>query len=430
MKKITELTKRDIFEALINGITISEKVEKIDYYERQYWEESTNISKMTCYGRFDEISFLKRIYSLETMPSNDARYKNAEEDIIQHTINNDDWDIDWVFFDERFGLKEGTDEQFLLFICEIFHPTVRNEKENWKSFLKHINELLIYDGYEICENDYISGRPVYSWNRLNASEKQIKKVVENFDKYFLSFVTWYNEELPFTNLLKEGYRYYDNFSCGHWIVDIDFEKLYKLKYGIEWENVFSKKDLMIDEFSKFLELLYEECTEDRYKFTVEINNRLQKFKIPYKLQNGKLTSIVYKSSFYIDKIINYELLEKKIQQSEELISSNETKNKKTALDLIVDSLQYLISISSSNSMKEKYKDISIQVGENKESKVYTVIRNELEEIMKISNEYFDIRHNDYLNSAKENREAIKDKIFIEYLYNRVYALTFIIRLKK
>ena len=49
--------------------------------------------------------------------------------------------------------------------------------------------------------------------------------------------------------------------------------------------------------------------------------------------------------------------------------------------------------------------------------------------MKISNEHFDIRHNDYLNKAKEKRESLNDSQFIEYLYNRSYDLLYLLRLK-
>lgn len=49
--------------------------------------------------------------------------------------------------------------------------------------------------------------------------------------------------------------------------------------------------------------------------------------------------------------------------------------------------------------------------------------------MKISNEYFDIRHNEYLNKAKQVREPIQDLVFIEYLYNRAYALLYLLRIK-
>lgn len=65
----------------------------------------------------------------------------------------------------------------------------------------------------------------------------------------------------------------------------------------------------------------------------------------------------------------------------------------------------------------------------KNFKKYIVLKSEIEEIMKISNVFFDIRHNEYLNSANEVREPITDPIFIEYLYNRVYAILYILKLK-
>ena len=50
----------------------------------------------------------------------------------------------------------------------------------------------------------------------------------------------------------------------------------------------------------------------------------------------------------------------------------------------------------------------------------------------ISNFYeiFYIRHNDYLNGAKHQREALNDSQFVEYLYNRAYALLYLLRLKQ
>lgn len=45
------------------------------------------------------------------------------------------------------------------------------------------------------------------------------------------------------------------------------------------------------------------------------------------------------------------------------------------------------------------------------------------------NEYFDVRHNDYLNAAKEKREPLNDSQFIEYLYNRAYSILYLLRLK-
>ena len=136
MKRITEITKRDIFSIFTAGIDVmgfldTERV-KYDYF-----------------GRLDELEFLKRIYDLQKLPSYDSRLKNAEEDIRRHTIANDDWETDWIFRDERFELLNGTDEVLLRFLCEVFHPAVRIENGYWKEVLQCTNTLLKEDGYEL-----------------------------------------------------------------------------------------------------------------------------------------------------------------------------------------------------------------------------------------------------------------------------------------
>lgn len=68
------------------------------------------------------------------------------------------------------------------------------------------------------------------------------------------------------------------------------------------------------------------------------------------------------------------------------------------------------------------------VNEDVNSKVYAVVKTEIE-IMKISNEYFDIRHDEYINKVKRAREHIQDLAFIEYLYNCIYALLYLLRIK-
>lgn len=39
------------------------------------------------HGKLEIISFLKRIWPLDQMPSTDRRFRNATEDIWQHTVN-------------------------------------------------------------------------------------------------------------------------------------------------------------------------------------------------------------------------------------------------------------------------------------------------------------------------------------------------------
>lgn len=103
MNRITEITKRDILDLFRNGLEIEE-----------FFETKTVIYYY--FGRFEEIDFLKRLYDLGKMPSNDSRFINAEQDIWQHTVNNDDYPYCWVFEDERFSLQNGEDEIYLRYI--------------------------------------------------------------------------------------------------------------------------------------------------------------------------------------------------------------------------------------------------------------------------------------------------------------------------
>ncbi|HEY9693542.1 MAG TPA: hypothetical protein V6D15_15135 [Oculatellaceae cyanobacterium] len=139
------------------------------------------------YGRLEEIKFIARLYDLENMPSTDRRFDNAAEDIWQHRFNNDDWEDNWIFDDERFGLSNGNDNTLLRFLCETIHPIVRPNLEEVSALLQKYNQLLAPDGYELFDEGEISGRPIFAarqipplksqklWQNAQLSEFEYKK---------------------------------------------------------------------------------------------------------------------------------------------------------------------------------------------------------------------------------------------------------------
>lgn len=173
MNRLTEITKRDVYELFRDGY-IEEDIFVTEKVEYPY------------YGRLEELEFLERLYDLENMSSNDSRYSNAKGDIIQHTINNDDFPYCWVFQDDRFELNNGPDEIFLRFICEIFHPLVRDEKKKWGQFLNKVNELIRADGYELYIKQYVSGHAVYGYRLCGADVAELMEknvVIDLIDEF-------------------------------------------------------------------------------------------------------------------------------------------------------------------------------------------------------------------------------------------------------
>lgn len=118
-------------------------------------------------GALDDLEFLSRLYDLKKLSSHDSRFKDAAGDIWQHTVNNDDWEADWVFGDERFALLNGPADTFLRFLCEVVHPVVRPDRDAVVRIVSHFNEQLRSAGWELVEEDRIGGRPRFTFRSLS-----------------------------------------------------------------------------------------------------------------------------------------------------------------------------------------------------------------------------------------------------------------------
>ncbi len=294
------------------------------------------------------------------------------------------------------------------------------------------SNLLFREGTETRDAETVVGllEKYLADNDIEYTEKETEN--EIYKKFWKSFLLWFEKELVDLDLIQDKFVSWSNWDGGTNYLTIDYDNEYILYTGENYPDSLKRDEGDIVEIKKFIEMAYthwiKDDAESHYKFTILVNNRLQMFKLPYKLQNGKVVDQGYKSSYFVGKIKDYKMFERKIQYAEKMILSKNLMDKKTALDAIIDSLQYLISMQPGK-RGEQYGKLASSVNSDNYSKIYSVIKTELGEIMKISNEYFDIRHNDYLNKAKEKRESLNDSQFIEYLYNRSYALLYLLRLK-
>lgn len=151
MKRISQITRRNIFDFI--------------QVEGFWWS-----------GRLDETAFLSRIFDLENLPSSDSRYSNAIGDIWQHRINNpDDWEDNWIFYDDRFNLLNCDDAKLLDFLCEMIHPLVRADPSEVTKILQIFNENLKGDNFEIIEKTRISNKPIFVGRIKIAGKESIEK---------------------------------------------------------------------------------------------------------------------------------------------------------------------------------------------------------------------------------------------------------------
>ncbi|MBG9813634.1 hypothetical protein ABD68_19250 [Bacillus endophyticus] len=115
-------------------------------------------------GKMDIVTFCKRIWDLDNMPSTDSRFENASGDIWQHMINNDDFEINYLF-EEYLELLTADDKLFINFLEELVHPLVRetNEQLEWVNLL---NQYLKNDGYKLSQTKTVSGYLIYKVHRI------------------------------------------------------------------------------------------------------------------------------------------------------------------------------------------------------------------------------------------------------------------------
>ena len=295
MKQITEITKRDIFALFQYGMDVQE------------FFESKRI-QCSCYGKLSEMDFLKRLYDLSALPSFDSRFDNAEGDIWQHTINNDDYEDGWVFEDKRFQLLDGDDEAFLKFLGASFHPAVRVENGYWKEFLDAVNGLLRNDGYELYPESKISGRDVYGWHMYDQeanslfvpfSQRNEKEIKTKELKLSLNMKTR-NQIYKLIEKYSTVYRETDETG---WQYDIttsecvfrDIAQFYKPKCFDADGNYVETSDMVqfILRNSPFYVFdaveLYEKYNAES-EYTAQMNTLFKLNSVAYKLEEGRIKS--------------------------------------------------------------------------------------------------------------------------------------------
>ncbi|WP_207777073.1 hypothetical protein [Streptococcus dysgalactiae] len=375
---------------------------------------------------------MKRLYNLADWESRDSRVDNAEEEIIMH-IHNGDYPDDWIFEDERFQLFDGEDNILLNFICEVFHPEVRDENGVWERYLERINALLKEDGYEIVATSKLSGRDVFSWRTyikkpsmyipfsernksLITGKKNSIKLPNAARHQLFKVMNEYNETFMFTS--ETNFNYYKSIND---LVLEDITKFYIPKHYVGSELV------EINEFSDFKEGTrpftvfdviesFNRHTTKSSQFRNEINAIFKLNNINVELRNGEVHSTSNKAIGLDDSTnINEAGLEELIRTAEVSYNKGEYSY---AVEKIWDAFEriktYYPTLDKKKSAEKIINDISY--GNEHIKKMFD---NEFKVLTDTGNSYR-IRHHEI------NKIDISKELHYKYFYKRCLSLISVI----
>jgi hypothetical protein len=411
LKRITEITKNAILELFKNGIDMG-------IFE-------THFKIYPYYGHSSEIDFLKRLYQLDKIRSSDSRYTNAEKDIWQHIANNDDYEPCWIFNDERFPLKHGFDEEYLKFICEIFHPAVCIEGELSKKYFDKINSLIRNDRYELYAYKKISGRNLYNWRTLSKkevlsssflplSERQdkrpnIKTISKKVRKKIIEVINKYNFDEDFVDETNLHYSMSTKDATINEINGIYVTKAFnEKKEYIKTDNlddfIFNNYPIKVLDAIEMFNQFQKESN-----FSNEINEILKE--ISFQLVDCKIEPSIPEVT--IEAPIQDESLKGLVEQAESLYKEKDEASSQLSIEKLWDALERVKTLNGSTKMNFIDNIFSKISTDNIAFKDY--IDKEFKELTNIGNN-FQIRH------FETNKVPINDNRIREYLYGRCSAL--------
>lgn len=137
--------------------------QKISIQTRKKILDELLVFDFKIFGKFEQddlfIEFLNRIWNLNNMVSEDPRFKNAYDDIWQHTINNKDWNLEYLLV-ERLKVLEN-ENTFISFIEYLINPETRNSIDEIDRYIGTINSFLEHEPAYFVIVDYFNSTPVY-----------------------------------------------------------------------------------------------------------------------------------------------------------------------------------------------------------------------------------------------------------------------------
>ena len=164
--RVVEIAREILSENV--HFALSELVAKIDELAGP---EITTLTRRRLIAFFDQeplsselsdIELIRSVWPIATMPPHYPRRASLEEDIVQHTVANDDWSQRDLL--EALGLLTCSRAQLFRFLETVTAPDAQTPNRQ-RALAEKIDQLLLHDGYRLAVAGKLSGSPRYAVRR-------------------------------------------------------------------------------------------------------------------------------------------------------------------------------------------------------------------------------------------------------------------------
>lgn len=265
--------------------------------------------------------------------------------------------------------------------------TLESNLQFWNSYLAYLRKLVAENYFFEKFGDFNEFDNVYTTSTYKLGEEML--IWLGFDVDIYRSISRC-EAMPDTNIQLD-------------VIEFAFQYVSK---PLEYEY---------DEYHKISYPSLFDTSKGRYDYTVSVNRMLQRNRIAYKLDKGRITRVhdeILDNRFQESDISYYAKLDSEVRQAVELFTSRNPKNIKTALTVIANAFELAKTLTYPEDKKKSVNEICKSIAGDSE-KLRELLNGHFLYLTDISNNC-DIRH------KESNKIIIEDGDIQEYLFYTYY----------
>lgn len=140
------------------------------------------------FGESDQqsiMTFLESIWELDIMVAENRSFSDAQEEIQQHMVRNNDWSYEYLFI-ERLGLLNDN-KIFKNFLEQLLHPVFRSNRDEIMMYYLVLSPYLEKENYAFVITGEENGFPLYEIKSKNEADEHPAGIKANDIPFFVEW---------------------------------------------------------------------------------------------------------------------------------------------------------------------------------------------------------------------------------------------------